>query len=80
MPTKMNKDLKIPVIISEVKARLVLEIEPVVKVNGKITRILTTPDTKIELIQGEMEYIIRLLETWKEFIKLSETKSWQDES
>ena len=62
---KMSKDLKIPVVVSEVKARLVLEIEPIVKVNGKIARVLTTPDTRIELIQGEVHDIINLIKRWQ---------------
>jgi hypothetical protein len=51
-------NIKIPIVISKIKARLMLEIEPIVKINGKTTRIITTPDTNIELMQGDLKDIM----------------------
>ena len=68
-------NIKIPIVVSKIKARLVLEIEPKVKVNGKIARIITTSDTNIELIQGNLDEIIdlikKLLKTKKDYLEIT---------
>lgn len=57
-----GKDIKIPVIVSKLKAELILEIEPVVEINGKKARVITTPDSRIVLAKGDLSVFLNLQE------------------